>query len=432
VSTPVHPYRCRPRPGESVGRWVVQEVLGDGGTSWVVRARQAGVPARTCALKILKDPRDAESRARLARERRVLQDVQHEHLIRSLGEGAPDWTALERVDGPTLPTTRLPPSRAADLMRAIAGAVAALHAAGVSHGDLKPDNILLGPDGPVLIDLGHSEPTGQVAIGSDPEGSLAWAPPEKLLARELDPQRADVYGLGCLLYTLLTGTEPPGPAVDALPLDPGPGAPTRLRQAVRRATCADPQGRPADGWEFLALLEREVAPARRSITLPLAALAALLLGSLLPGLLLHRPGVHDLELPRPPAPRPRASASIDAPHVPPWDPGSTSTRTPSSGWIAQPHDRPVHPHTACEGTRLLADPSGGVRVTGLQIAGAPVQAVELPGCVPDGAPVTLVGHALDLDQDEPIGSFTAQGTPLRLICSSVLRHCRAEPLRETS
>jgi hypothetical protein len=140
------------------------------------------------------------------------------------------------------------------------------------HRDLKPGNLLLQPGGrpPArfkLTDFGLAAPLGTRRELGVFSGCLPYVPPEALLGRELDA-RADLYGLGILLYQLSTGRlpVPDGRAEPTVrwhlsgpPADPArarPDLPERWARFVRRLTERDPEARPRSALEALALLGR--------------------------------------------------------------------------------------------------------------------------------------------------------------------------------
>lgn len=180
----------RSERGEAVhvGPW-----RGEGSYARVYRATLPGA-ASECALKVAK-PEIPDSSHWLQEERRVLEEVQHAHLVKLLGAGSSDagpFLLLEWLEGEALldvvrARRRLPMRQALEILDALTAATAAIHARGLAHGDIRPQNVLVVPKrGAVLIDPGPGEPI---------------APGESL------PQR-DVRRLGELLHLMLTGALP--------------------------------------------------------------------------------------------------------------------------------------------------------------------------------------------------------------------------------
>ncbi len=159
----------------------------------------------------------------------------------------------------------LTPARSAAIAADIAGALSAMHATGVVHRDIKPDNIIVGPDGRArLVDLGFATWAGQHS-GEAVAGTLTYAPPEQngTLQRPVDA-RSDLYALGIVLYECLTG-RPPFQAPDAGELlrlhtvavpKLGGDLPPTLAAVVARLLAKDPDDRYAGATGLAADLRR--------------------------------------------------------------------------------------------------------------------------------------------------------------------------------
>jgi tetratricopeptide (TPR) repeat protein/predicted Ser/Thr protein kinase len=199
--------------GRALGHYLLVEQLGGGQAGIVWKAWDTKLQ-RWVAVKEARD--DVRfSRERFLREARAAAKVRHPHLVQALEVGrheGHDFMVMNYVDGKPLDQAALPLEKAAAVMADIAGAVSALHAAGVLHRDIKPQNILLDGSGHGwLADFGIAR--DRAAQPLTLEGTLMGTPvymaPEQALGRpDLVHEAADVYGLGSTLYHLVTGRAP--------------------------------------------------------------------------------------------------------------------------------------------------------------------------------------------------------------------------------
>ena len=227
------------------------EEIARGGMGVVYRARQRGLD-REVALKVLRGGEfaDDEARRRFHVEAAAAARLQHPGIvaIHDIGEddGVP-WFSMDLLTGGNLVRRvgemPLPAKEAARCVRQVADAVQYAHEQGVLHRDLKPSNILLGSDGlPRVTDFGIArriavDTTDPLTRTGQGLGSPGYAAPELALGGTADV-RTDVYGLGALLYYLLTGRPPfQGPTLDAILLqlrESDPVPPRRLNPTVPR------------------------------------------------------------------------------------------------------------------------------------------------------------------------------------------------------
>ncbi|RMG16613.1 MAG: hypothetical protein D6731_05760 [Planctomycetota bacterium] len=274
--------------------------LGRGAMGVVYEAQHRATGALR-ALKILPEPDDPSARERFAREAEALARLNHPQVVR-LHEarlaGPHPWIAEDLLEGGNLAERLeqgpLPPAEASALVAKLARGVAAAHAAGVLHRDLKPENVLFDErDEPVLTDFGLARLTGGARLTRTNTllGTPAFMAPEQARDPRLADERADVYGLGALLYACLTARPPfEGPlhgVLDAVqhraPPPPSgivPTVPAALEALCLAALAKDPAARPESARALAEALESAVrnegGRARRR-WLPLAVAAALLL-----------------------------------------------------------------------------------------------------------------------------------------------------------
>lgn len=203
----------------SIDGYVIGERLGAGGSGRVYRAKSpAGAPV---ALKLLApeaEHDDVRARDRLRREIKALASVRHPRVVELLAHGEDEefgpYLVTPLLVGKTLrevlATWRPSPPAAIAIIAALAGATAAVHAAGLVHRDLKPENVICTDDGRlVLIDLGlalgadHTRYTEEGAVA----GSAPYMSPEQIEGREVTAA-ADVWALGVMLHELVVGERP--------------------------------------------------------------------------------------------------------------------------------------------------------------------------------------------------------------------------------
>lgn len=258
--------------------------LGAGGMGVVYLGRTDNGELAAVKVTHADQAEQADFRARFRREVDAARRVASPWAVPVTGADpdAPEpWMATAFVPGPSLGEAVLAhgplPERSVRLLGgALARALAAVHAAGLVHRDVKPGNVLLAVDGPRLIDFGIARTTGETALTSTDMvvGTPGFLAPEQAEARaaEIGPP-SDVFALGCLLAHAATGRPPFGTgAVDALlyrTVHDEPdlaGVPAGLLDLVRGCLAKDPAQRPTA--EEIGVRLTEDAPGAAADWLP--------------------------------------------------------------------------------------------------------------------------------------------------------------------
>jgi len=228
-------------------RYEILQRIGEGGMASVFTARRI-TDGQVVALKILREQyaADAEFVERFEREARAVSALEHPHMVRVIDSGREDgvhYIAMEYVAGSNLKQLirrhgPLPVEDAAVIAAQVCEALAYAHAHGVIHRDVKPQNILLTPDGEVKVtDFGIARATSAATITQTGTvlGSVQYLSPEQARGVEVD-RAADIYSLGVVIYEMVTGRLPfEGDSAVAIAIkhiheDPVP--PQSLRPAV--------------------------------------------------------------------------------------------------------------------------------------------------------------------------------------------------------
>jgi eukaryotic-like serine/threonine-protein kinase len=372
------------------GRYRLTEAVGRGGMGEVYRATDV-VLGRDVAVKVmLPIPETLAAAERFRREARASGRLRHPHVVAvyDFGEyGGAYYLAMELVHGRTVAAELkrngpLPAGRAEQIVRQAAAGLAAAHAEGLVHRDIKPDNLLLTSDGSVKVaDFGivrflHDATTTLTSTGQI-VGTSRFLSPERVLGKAAEPA-SDVYALGCVLYQLTTGRPPfvsDSPAsvmfqhVQREPTPPSelrPGLPRELEALTLWMLAKDPASRPtavqiANGVRApeVDLETTMVLSVRRKVSRPvlagIAATAALAI-SATAGIL---SATSDTELP-PTADLAPSDARSTAPPVP-KTPAPTAVQTVTQTTTAKPSvtagPGPARPKAPSEPRRATAGSS---------------------------------------------------------------------------
>ncbi len=280
---------AKPRPsgsapveGDVVGRWTLGTVLGRGGMATVWRAN--GDDRSIVALKILHQARVTEEETRrMKREYLTLSRLDHPRIVKVIDAGEHHgfpWLALQYVPGRDLGALieqwkqSPPPDRfeeAERITRELCSALAYVHDRGIIHRDLKPGNVLIDDGGAAwLTDFGVVKDvesfSTNLTVAGRLIGTVAFMAPEQVTGDPVD-HRADLYGLGALLYAMLTGkrhvvaesiaaylarqiAEKP-----KAPVEVDPRVPLRLDRVCMRLLQKEPSARFGSAADVLAALD---------------------------------------------------------------------------------------------------------------------------------------------------------------------------------
>lgn len=195
-----------------LGKYSIVEQIGTGASSNVYLAIEAGSFASVAIKQLRSTCQSGSYRKLLANEHELAGKLRHKNIVRLLGadftERSGPYLVMEYIRGTSLDhhahtDSLLPINKVLSIVEQVARALEYCATQGVVHRDVKPENVILMPNGLTkLTDFGCAVSTG--TGGNMVAGSLAYMSPEQLEGVPLD-ERADIYSLGALLYRLLTG-----------------------------------------------------------------------------------------------------------------------------------------------------------------------------------------------------------------------------------
>ena len=279
-----------------LGRYRLERPIGSGGMGQVWAAHDATL-GRDVAVKVQKFDPDGDRAAfeRFVRESRTTAALQHPNVVTIFDSGTDDETAflvMELLPGPTLEGYvaqhgPLPEGEAVALATQAASGLAAAHGAGVVHRDIKPANLMFDAHGTLkILDFGiaHLAQTAAARLTATNTiiGSPPYLSPEQLQGRPVD-ERSDLYALGCVMTTTLTGRPPfegehplafAHQHVSAAPpkiRERRPGIDPALDALVAQMLSKSPRDRPQSALEVLDRLTRpQVDPSTPEAAVPTA------------------------------------------------------------------------------------------------------------------------------------------------------------------
>ena len=301
------------KPGDTIERYTIEAVIGQGGMGCVYRAHDTRLDRRV-ALKVLladeraDDTNRSEAKARLLREARLAAALDHPNAVAIYDVGEVDSTpfiAMELVAGRTvrdsIGDSAVPIKERIGWLLDMARALSAAHRAGLVHRDVKPENVMVRPDGRVkVLDFGIAR---RASVAVDPSaptqapaletltakgiqvGTPMYMAPEQIRGDRVDG-RADQFAWGIVAYELLTG-KVPWKSHDALSLvasllteqpkslrQVAPQVPPDIDAAVLRTLSKAPTDRFPSMDEVVRILEPHVsgapAPAKDALSEPSA------------------------------------------------------------------------------------------------------------------------------------------------------------------
>jgi eukaryotic-like serine/threonine-protein kinase len=276
-----------PKPLETgdpraLGRFQLLARLGEGGQGVVYLGRGAGPGEERVAVKVLRSTVDAAILQRLAREMDAVHKVQPfvtARVIEASTEGERRYIVSEFIDGPSLEERvdergPLPEGELHRLAVGTATALTAIHGAGVMHRDFKPANVLLGPDGPRVVDFGIARLIDAATVTSGLVGTPAYIAPEQL-AGGRPTSAVDIFAWAVTMIFAATGRRAfEGDTVVAVMhriVNEQPdvsGVPPSLLPVIKDCLSKDPSHRPSARDLLLRLVDPSLADRSRAAAEP--------------------------------------------------------------------------------------------------------------------------------------------------------------------
>jgi serine/threonine protein kinase len=264
-------------PGDTIGPYVLDAQLGEGGMGRVFLAHRPPAP-EAYAIKVIRDElaSDPAITRRFLREAEATSRVHHPRLIEVVETGTDagrPYLAMRHIDGASLDRLLKDhgPLELAAATRTIgdaAGALDALHDVGLVHRDIKPSNIMIEPEGrATLMDLGLARgPDMSVLTKTNAVvGTLGYLAPELIRGSADASAASDIYALGCVAFEALAGRAPfvggmfevgighlehPAPDIHEI----RPELPETVSEAISLALAKSPERRPRTATAFAVML----------------------------------------------------------------------------------------------------------------------------------------------------------------------------------
>ena len=276
-------------PGALAGRYRVEREIGRGGMAIVFLAHDTAHDTMVAVKVMRPSARKPSSTLRFSAEIRTTSGLRHPHIVPLYDSGESDgmlYYVMPYYESGTLASRlrrdgRLVPGDALAVAADVAAALDYAHGAGRIHRDIKPSNILFSEGRALLGDFGVAREARRTEPGLTTTGVVIGTPvymsPEQSAGKPTIDVRSDIYGLGCVLYEMLTGEAPIDGAIAATPArhtsevrrrlrETRPGLPKAIEKCVMRATAVDPKDRHRSAAELsraLAECARKVAKERR-------------------------------------------------------------------------------------------------------------------------------------------------------------------------
>lgn len=236
-------------PGAVIGgRYRIKTMLGRGGMGEVYRATDILLDQEV-ALKFLPQSSDKHAVSRMRHEVKLARQISHPNICKVFDIVELDqrpFVSMEYVDGEDLGSLlhrigRLPPDKAADTAASLCLGLAAAHAKGVLHRDLKPGNVMLDSAGNVrIVDFGLAALAGRVSDVLS--GTPRYMAPEQAAGKEVT-EKSDLYSLGVVMYEIFTGRHPEKENRTSFSAEFG--IDPAVEEVVERCLEPDPGARPA-------------------------------------------------------------------------------------------------------------------------------------------------------------------------------------------